>query len=357
MLGNSIQLTFRVVRDKTKKTLTKLSLPPNFRNNVLFNLAIKDALKNSTMDNFALQKYLLATGFLKDSIQDILNLIVNNGKFNNGSVRRVFDTKYLSMVKTSNPVNVVFKDKTKFDTQNSIIGTLLAQTELRKSKIEKAIGNQLKGALSIELLQIAEQLEQLRESNRKNNVDDDPPLPPPSLSTNKDDDSNIKNDLNLTQKLLLEDAPQQEKFALAVGEKTKAAVKKVRFSENFHKLFPKAEKIFNDQKIELDYDDLPKHEIMIPNTQTLFKELKNAKLPKELKKILGGSNHSNELKFGALENMGMLNESNKHFLHYLLSDFAKKVPAKNKMKTHLDTGNIYYNNLNMREEHLQFYAF
>ena len=165
------------------------------------------------------------------------------------------------MMKTSNPINVVFKDKTKFDTQNSIIRTLLTQIELRKSKIEKAIGNQLKGALSIEDLQIAEQLEQLRESNRKNNVDDDPPLPPPSLSTNKNDD--IKNDSNLTQKLLLEDVPQQEKFAVAVGEKTKAAVKKVRFSENFHKLFPKAEKIFNDQKIELDYDDLPKHEIMI----------------------------------------------------------------------------------------------
>ena len=167
MLGNSIQQTFRVVRGKTKKTLTKLSLPPNFRNNVLFNLAIKDALKNSTMDNFALQKYLSATGFLKDSIQDSLDLIVNNDKFNNGSVRRVFDTKYLSMVKTSNPVNVVFKDKTKFDTQSSIIGTLLTQTELRKSKIEKATGNQLKGALSIELLQIAKQLEQLRESNKK----------------------------------------------------------------------------------------------------------------------------------------------------------------------------------------------
>ena len=261
MLGNSIQLTFRVVRDKTKKNLIKLNLPPNFRNNVLFNLAIKDALKNGTMDNFARQKYLLASGFLKDSIQDSLDLIVNNGKFNHGSIRRVFDTKYLSMMKTSNPINVVFKDKTKFGTQNSIIRTLLTQIELRKSKIEKAIGNQLKGALSIEDLQIVEQLEQLRESNRKNNVDDDPPLPPPSLSTNKDDD--IKNDSNLTQKLFLEDVPQQEKFAVAVGEKTKAAVKKVRFSENFHKLFPKAEKIFNDQKIELDYDDLPKHEIMI----------------------------------------------------------------------------------------------
>ena len=150
MLGNSIQLTFRVVRDKLKKKLIKLNLPPIFRNNVLFNLAIKDALKDGIMDNLALQKYLLATGFLKNSIQVSLDLIINSGKFNNGSVRRTFDTKYLSMMKISNPINVVFKDKTKFHTQNSIIGTLLTQIELRKSKNEKAIGNQLKGAPSIE---------------------------------------------------------------------------------------------------------------------------------------------------------------------------------------------------------------
>ena len=47
-------------------------------------------------------------------------------------------------------------------------------------------------------------------------------------------------------------------------------------------------------------------------------------------------------------NIGILNESNEHFLDYLLSDFASEVLSKNKMKIHLDTGNIYYNNLNMR---------
>ena len=45
-----------------------------------------------------------------------------------------------------------------------------------------------------------------------------------------------------------------------------------------NKLVPKADKTFNDQKIELDDDDLPKHEITIPNTQTLFKELNHGKL-------------------------------------------------------------------------------
>ena len=43
-------------------------------------------------------------------------------------------------------------------------------------------------------------------------------------------------------------------------------------------------------------------------------------------------------------------ESNENFLdYYLSSDFGCEVLSKNKMKTHLDSGNIYYNNLNMRE--------
>ena len=44
----------------------------------------------------------------------------------------------------------------------------------------------------------------------------------------------------------------------------------------------------------------------------------------------------------------MLNESNEHFLDYLSSDFACEDLSKTQMKIHLDTGNIYYNNLDMR---------
>ena len=122
------------------------------------------------MDDLALQKYLLATGLSKDSIQDSLDMIVTDGKFNNASVRRVFDTKYPSVMKKSNPIDVAFKDKAKFETYNPIIGTLLTQIESGKSKNEKAIENQLKGAPSIKDLMIAERLERLREGNRKNNM-------------------------------------------------------------------------------------------------------------------------------------------------------------------------------------------
>ena len=53
-------------------------------------------------------------------------------------------------------------------------------------------------------------------------------------------------------------------------------------------------------------------------------------------------------------NIGMLSESNEYFLDYLLSDLARKVLSKNKMKVYLDNGNIYYNNLNMIESICSF---
>ena len=129
--------------------MIKLNLPPNFRKDVLFdhtlylrhleNPAIKDVIKDGIVDNLNLQKYLLATGLLEYSIQDSFNMIVTAGKFNNASVRRVLDTKYLSVMKKSNPIDVVLKDKTKFDTQNPIIGTLLTQIESENQKMKKQL--------------------------------------------------------------------------------------------------------------------------------------------------------------------------------------------------------------------------
>ena len=157
-----------------------------------------------------------------------MDIIVSDGKFNSAAIRRAFDTKYPSVMKKSNPIDVFFKDKAKFDTQNHIIGTLLTigtllkgaptQIESGKTRNEKAIENQL----------TSERLEQLRENNRKNNNDNDgnddknppppsaPPsfiMPPyyvPSLSIDNED-SDIENHLNPTQKFLLGDTPQQEK--------------------------------------------------------------------------------------------------------------------------------------------------
>ena len=86
----------------------------------------------------------------------------------------------------------------------------------------------------------------------------------------------------------------------------------------------------------------------------MFKELNDGKLPEELKFFWGGTDRGNEPRFYAMQNVGMLNKSNEYFLDYLSSSFAQEVLSKTKMKIYLDTRNIYYNNLNMRESIYSF---
>ena len=51
------------------------------------------------VDNLELQKYLLATGLLQDSVQQGLRMIVTVGGFDNDVVRRDLDLKYASIMK------------------------------------------------------------------------------------------------------------------------------------------------------------------------------------------------------------------------------------------------------------------
>ena len=82
-------------------------------------------------------------------------MIVTDGKFNDASVRKAVHTKYLSVMKKSNPIDVVFKDKAKFDMQNPIIGTFLTKMQSGKTN-EKAVEKQSRGAPSIKDLNIVE---------------------------------------------------------------------------------------------------------------------------------------------------------------------------------------------------------
>ena len=109
----------------------------------LENATIKDVLRDGVVDNIALQKYLLATGLLKDGIQNSLDMIVNAG------IRRALDSKYLTIMKKPNPIDVVFKDKAKFDTENLVIGKLLSQIQTDKN--DEALLKQLENALQIKI--------------------------------------------------------------------------------------------------------------------------------------------------------------------------------------------------------------
>ena len=123
--------------------------------------------------------------------------------------------------------------------------------------------------------------------------------------------------------------------------------KESKFSENLSKVFPKADEFFDNELKDDDINCDELSEVMIPNTQSLFKKLNGGKIPDELKFFSRENEGANALKFHAIKNIGSLCESNENFLDYLWSDFGREVLPKNKMKIHLDGGNMYYNDLNI----------
>ena len=91
----------------------------NFRKDILFdkllyltqskNPALNNTIKNGTVNNLELQKSLLATGLLKASLQQSVDMVVTYGGFNDAVVRGELDLKYPSIMKKPNTI-----DKAKF---------------------------------------------------------------------------------------------------------------------------------------------------------------------------------------------------------------------------------------------------
>ena len=228
MEGKHIKLFYGVLCDEEPKHLLQFNLPPNYKRDILFeqfpylshvkNPTLIKIIKNGIVDDVEIQKYLLPTGLLQDSIQQSLDMVVTDGFFNNAAVRRELDQKYPTLMKKPNPVNVIFKDKAHFDIQNAIIGLLAAQV----SNNENAIFQQIKKEPSTKDVTISERLEKLRKFNNKNNNDDDdddgnsdlPRLPtlPSFPPKNNEFDSEFDSD---TKKLT---PTQKEKLAVTVGE-------------------------------------------------------------------------------------------------------------------------------------------
>ena len=187
MEGKHIQLPYGVLSDDEPKNLLHFNLPPNYKRDILFeqflylshvkNLMLNKIIKNGIADDVELQKYLLATGLLQDSIQQSLDMVVTDGFFNNAAVRRELDQKYPTLMKKPNPINVIVKDKAHFDVQNPIIGLHVVQV----SNNEKAIFEQIKKAPPTKDVTISERLQKLKKFNNKN-------------SKNNNDDNNDGND-------------------------------------------------------------------------------------------------------------------------------------------------------------------
>ena len=87
--------------------------------------------QNSTVDTLNsradLRKYLLATSDYSRNIQENIDAVVTDGKFNDALVRHVLDEKNKSVFDSSTSLSVAFKDAKKFDIQNPIIGNIIGQ--------------------------------------------------------------------------------------------------------------------------------------------------------------------------------------------------------------------------------------
>ena len=179
MESRYIQLPYGIVNNRIKEKKIHLNLPPNYKNQVLFDLlpysahlenpTIPDVVNNGIKDKETLQKSLLATGILKSSIQDSLNMIVSDDrKLSDAAVHRQLDLKIPSVMKKPNPVDYVFKAIAKFDTQNTVVDDIIKQTQ----KID------LDNLSSIKDIEIkVRQIGQIKRNDRyyKN---DNQPLPP-----------------------------------------------------------------------------------------------------------------------------------------------------------------------------------
>ena len=129
-----IQLSYGMVN---KEKQIKLNLPKHYGVRQYFNKLpylsnTRDpAFQNSITDTFNsranLLKYLLATSDYDRNIQESINAVVTDGKFNDTLVRLVLDEKNKGVFDSSTALSITFKDQKKFDVQNPIIGNIISQ--------------------------------------------------------------------------------------------------------------------------------------------------------------------------------------------------------------------------------------
>ena len=393
MESGHIQLPYGYVPDQNSNEKLYFDLPLNYKKSLLFdklryiaqlnNPAIDDVVKGGKNDDLSIQKFLLATDLLEDTIQDNLDMIVTNGDFNEAGVRRALDTKFPSVMKKPTATNFMFRDKAKFDIQNPVLGSIYNQLLTKKQKVKQELDS-IGKAPSVKDLDIQKKLDNITKFNLgikdDNNDDDDDnndngdnsrlsslqravtscfsPTPPTTPST-----------LSQTQRFLLDDTTTDdddvgggnERVALALAHgssRTSTPIaKQITFSDTITKIFPKTHKldIISKEYFLENYNEIGDVEDESSgDISSVIDGLKDSNLPIDLEFFCGGEKNKEKLIENATENISVLNDSNKKFISYLTSKYDDFVLTKNKIKIHLKSGQIFHDN-NLTSE--SFYNF
>ena len=393
-----IKLPYGFVSDEKNKAKIRFDLPVKFKKDVLFqkvpyfaeanNSAIDEVVLGNKRDDLSIQKFLLSKGVLEDAILDNLDMIVTDRKFNNAGIRRKLDLKYPSIIRKPTASNFLFRDIKQFDVQNPVIGGLYNQLQIRTSDQLKL----LKKAPNIKDLKIRNALERLKKFNlNKGAVDDDdddipglprgrrgePPLPPPPPPPPQDDDDDAddnddkdddKNKDVKIKKFLLDKGNERIAEGLAQTSDGKIETRKVAFSKEITKMFPKVKEEeldlgqgdideFKDEG-DLDFFESNKYEFPMTEEQELpksvIKKTVNETLDINLDFFAGGDKNSKKLIDNVVSHIGEINQSNRVFLEYLFSNFGARLLTKNKLKIHLESGQFFHNNIITNESIYDF---
>ena len=143
---------------------------------------------------------------------------------------------------------------------------------------------------------------------------------------------------------------QQQHKQLQLQLKT-SNKKQVALSKNLNRAFSEVQEVLEKD----DDDDAPE---IVQHSKTLLSQLNWGRLPEQLRLFAGSDGgETSKLKVYAEYRIGReLNESNPDFLKYLTTENAKNVFVENDTKIHMETGNIYHQNVNMRESIYDFLA-
>ena len=351
------QIQLNLPKDqKVKDLFAHLPYIANLKDPIWQN-RVEDLLKNRE----DLQNYLLATEHLATTLEDSLQLAVSHGKLNEGTKVRhlseLNDPKYKYFRQNNNPLDVVYREKAKFDIQNPIIGDLLK--EINKGKLsEEEYFKKTKAAPDIKDLDIKERFNKVFErgnkkkdnfldpfySNDDDDDDDDSPPgspnvpPPPPVDFDFDENINPYNvDLNnLEREYFARDIPIDYERQ---GQ--------IQLDTNLREIFPDAdEALYEDEASKRRQQFFP-YSFKMPNESEILTELDKDEIPQELEFFSGGPEQSRSL-ISKIDSHNLI-RGNEEFVNFLGSEECQEALQRDGISIHVPTGNIFINNQNTEE--------
>ena len=296
-----------------------------------------------------------------------MQLAVSHGKLNEGTKVRhlseLNDPKYKYFRQKNNPLDVVYREKAKFDVQNPIIGDLLK--EINKGKLsEEEYFKKTKTAPNIKDLDIRERFDKvferdtrkkdnfLDQTNNRNNGDDSPPSspgapPPPPLDfdpyASDDNDNPFNVDLNaLERQYFARDIPIE-------GEKEKT----IQLDTNLQEIFPDADEILysgpesREKQKWFPYSGIIKSSEKQERHRQRVQDSEPDEIPAELQFFSGGIEQADIL-YDRLGSQGLV-KNNEQFIEFLATDECQEALQRDGISIHIPTGDIFINNQNTEE--------